>query len=196
MAIGSIGFGSYSAYQNSNMSGAFSYGRGSSQGVSSDASEVAGVYTSSQAAISKNSVHTEEEAIKAGMSDAQIKGLKRSGRIECQSCATRTYQDGSDESDVSFKAAAHISPEASAARVRGHEQEHVANAYEKASSNNGRVLQASVTIHNAICPECGRSYTAGGLTTTRIAYSDDKYGQNAKSQDQASIVGSNLDLAV
>ena len=47
---------------------------------------------------------------------------------ECQTCKNRKYQDGSDEM-VSFKSAAHISPEASASRVRAHEQEHVSNAY-------------------------------------------------------------------
>ena len=42
-------------------------------------------------------------------------------KAECQTCKERKYQDGSDEM-VSFKAAAHISPEASASTVRSHEQ--------------------------------------------------------------------------
>ena len=36
---------------------------------------------------------------------------------ECQTCKNRKYQDGSDEM-VSFKSAAHISPQAAAGRVR------------------------------------------------------------------------------
>ncbi|MCR4842974.1 MAG: hypothetical protein K5840_06915 [Eubacterium sp.] len=170
MTIGSIGFSSYGMY--------------------------AGLGATGSAPASVTGVNTEEEAKDIGLSDSRIKGLKRSGQIECSTCASRKYQDGSDESDVSFKAAAHISPEASAARVRSHEQEHVSNAYSKAAKDNGRVLQASVTMQTAVCPECGRSYTAGGLTTTRIAYSEDGYGQNAKKADEASIVGSNFDLAV
>lgn len=51
---------------------------------------------------------------------------------ECQTCKNRKYQDGSDEM-VSFKSAAHISPQAAAGRVRAHEGEHVSNAYDKAA---------------------------------------------------------------
>ena len=49
-----------------------------------------------------------------------------------------------------------------------------------------------------ICPECGRSYTAGGTTTTKISYSDESnpYQQNKKSADAAAFIGKNLDLAV
>ena len=192
MAVGGIGFGSYDAYR-----GAYTgYNPGVSRsdgGVTDSAADALRINASEGSV--KLKVHSESDAKDAGLSDAEIKGLKRSGQIECATCASRTYQDGSDE-EVSFKSAAHISPEASAARVRGHEQEHVSNAFKKAATGNGRVLQASVAIHTATCPECGKSYVSGGLTTTKIAYSDDKYGQNAKSADAASIVGSNFNLAV
>lgn len=91
---------------------------------------------------------------------------------ECQTCKNRKYKDGSDE-NVSFKAAAHISPEAAASRVRAHEGEHVANAYSKASEKGGKVLSASVRIETAVCPECGKSYVSGGTTSTRIKYPAD-----------------------
>ena len=61
----------------------------------------------------------------------------------CQTCENRKYQDGSNE-NVSFKAAAHISPEAAAGAVRAHEGEHVSNAYTKAAQGNGKVISASV----------------------------------------------------
>ena len=41
---------------------------------------------------------------------------RKSSPAECETCRNRKYQDGSDEM-VSFKAAAHISPNAAAARV-------------------------------------------------------------------------------
>ena len=85
---------------------------------------------------------------------------RKSSPAECETCASRKYQDGSNE-NVSFKTAQHISPESSASRVRAHEQEHVNNAYTKAAKNNGKVLSANVAIHTAICPECGRSYVSG-----------------------------------
>ena len=65
---------------------------------------------------------------------------RKSSPAECETCKNRKYQDGSDEM-VSFKSAAHISPQASAARVRAHEQEHVSNAYKSAAQNNGQVLR-------------------------------------------------------
>jgi hypothetical protein len=91
---------------------------------------------------------------------------------ECQTCKNRKYKDGSDE-NVSFKAAAHISPEAAAGRVRAHEGEHVANAYSKAAQKGGEVLSVSVRIETAVCPECGKNYVSGGTTSTKIRYPAD-----------------------
>ncbi len=122
----------------------------------------------------------------------------RSSPAECETCKNRKYIDGSDE-NVSFKSAAHISPEAAPARVRGHEAEHVSNAFKKAAENDGKVLQASVKIQTAICPECGRTYVSGGLTTTQIMYKneDNPYTKNRKSSDAASgLIGSSFDAAV
>lgn len=122
---------------------------------------------------------------------------RKSSPAECQTCSNRKYQDGSDEM-VSFKSASHISPEASASRVRAHEQEHVSNAYKKAATGNGKVISASVSLRTATCPECGRSYVSGGTTTTQIKYSDETnpYQQNRKGADAAALIGSNVDLAV
>jgi hypothetical protein len=128
-----------------------------------------------------------------GESTKKITG-KESSPAECETCANRTYKDGSDEM-VSFKSAAHISPEASASRVRAHEQEHVVNAYEKAASNNGKVISASVSLHTSICPECGRSYVAGGETRTQIKYynEDNPYQKQLKSSDENKLKGMMVD---
>lgn len=130
-----------------------------------------------------------------GESDKVSPGRK-SSPAECQTCKERKYQDGSNEM-VSFKSAAHISPSASGSVVRAHENEHVRNAYSKASDGNGKVLQASVSLKTAICPECGTSYVSGGETRTRIQYTNEQnpYQQNRKSADYGSIVGNNVDLA-
>lgn len=102
----------------------------------------------------------------------------KSSPAECETCRNRKYQDGSNE-NVSFKAATHVSPGASGAAVRGHEAEHVANAYLKASEQGGRVLSVGVSIHTAVCPECGRVYTAGGETRSVIATpKEDPYSKN------------------
>lgn len=139
----------------------------------------------------------------SGMTQADIQQLStierrqlvRSGKIECQTCASRKYKDGSDEM-VSYKAATHISPAAAGAAVRAHEQEHVANAYNKAKeAGNAQVLNASVSIQTSICPECGRSYVSGGTTNTMIKYNEDAYAQNTKRQDAATVPGSNIELS-
>lgn len=138
-----------------------------------------------------------------GYGDTAIKGnpeensLKTNGKGECQTCENRKYQDGSDEM-VSFKSPAHISPEAAAGVVRAHEQEHVSNAYKQAELKGGKVMRASVTLKTAICPECGRSYVAGGTTSTHIKYPNENnpYQKAKKSADQASLSGMNMDIAI
>ena len=126
----------------------------------------------------------------------QVMPGKKSSPAECETCKERKYQDGSDEM-VSFKSPAHVSPNAAGAAVRAHEQEHVSNAYKKASQNNGKVINASVSIHTAVCPECGRTYVSGGTTTTQIKYNNESnpYQKNRKLSDAAGLIGSNVDLA-
>ena len=135
-------------------------------------------------------------AVKNPGESTKVAPGRKSSPAECQTCKERKYQDGSDE-NVSFKSAQHISPEAAGARVRAHEQEHVANAYSKAEQQNGKVINASVTIHTAICPECGRTYVSGGTTHTQIKYNNEKnpYQQNKKAKDAMGLVGQSVDLA-
>lgn len=130
-------------------------------------------------------VKAEDEAAKVG---------RTSSPEECETCKNRKYQDGSTE-NVSFKAATHISPNAAGSAVRAHEGEHVANAYSKAAEDNGKVVNASVTIRTSVCPECGRTYVSGGTTNTTIQYSNEEnpYQKNQKALDAAYLVGANVD---
>lgn len=122
------------------------------------------------------------------------KAGRRSSPEECQTCKERKYQDGSDE-NVSFKSATHISPESAGSRVRAHEQEHVSNAYKKAAQKDGKVINASVSIHTSICSECGRTYVSGGTTNTTIKYSNEEnpYQKERKAQDAMNLIGANID---
>jgi len=121
---------------------------------------------------------------------------RKSSPAECETCANRKYKDGSDEM-VSFKSAAHISPESSASAVRSHEQEHVSNAYSKAAKGNGKVIAANVSLQTSVCPECGRSYVSGGTTRTQISYPDEKnpYQKQKRQTDALALVGRNVDIA-
>ena len=117
---------------------------------------------------------------------------------ECQTCKNRKYIDGSDEANVSFKSAAHVSPQAAGAAVRAHEGQHVSNAYSKAAEGDGKVISASVRIHTAICPECGRSYVSGGVTNTQIKYYNESnpYQKDLKATDGMKARGERVDLGV
>ncbi len=131
-----------------------------------------------------------------GYGSFAVKPGYQSSPEECQTCKNRKYQDGSDE-NVSFKTPSHIPPSASGAMIRAHEAEHVSNAYTKAAEKNGRVLSADVAIRLAICPECGRTYTAGGVTRTKIRYPDESnpYQQNQESRHSAIYPGQKLDYS-
>ncbi len=93
---------------------------------------------------------------------------------ECQTCKKRKYQDGSDDPGVSFKTPTNIAPEQAQSAVRGHENEHVVRERAKAQREDRKVVSQSVTYHSAICPECGRVYTAGGTTRTVTAANSGK----------------------
>ena len=75
----------------------------------------------------RNNVNNKDELGQKGAVD-------KSKTTECQTCKNRKYVDGSNEANVSFKNAAHISPEAASSAVRAHEGQHVSNAYHKAAT--------------------------------------------------------------
>ena len=122
---------------------------------------------------------------------------KQSTSQECETCKNRKYVDGSNDVGVSFKSPTHVSPEAASAAVRAHEGMHVSNAFDRASQNNGKVINASVSIHTSVCPECGRTYVSGGTTNTQIKYYNESnpYQKELKSSDSLKYTGANVDLS-
>lgn len=91
---------------------------------------------------------------------------RRFDSFECQTCKNRKYQDGSDDSGVSFQTPTRVDPKSAGAAVRSHEQEHVSRNRSKAKREGKEIVSQSVTIHTNICPECGRVYVSGGTTRT------------------------------
>ena len=100
---------------------------------------------------------------------------------ECQTCKERKYQDGSDDPGVSFKTPTNIAPEQVASAVRGHENEHVVREQAQARQEGRKVVNQSVTLHNDICPECGKVYISGGTTRTVTKAGE---GQQAEEQQR------------
>ncbi len=115
----------------------------------------------------------------------------KSSPAECDTCKSRK--------EIRFPPLKrnHISPSASGARVRAHEAEHVSNAYSKAAEKDGQVVSVGVSIRTAVCPECGRTYTAGGETRTTLKYPNESnpYQKNQKALDAAKYIGANIDYA-
>ena len=105
----------------------------------------------------------------------------------CQTCKSRKYQDQSNDPGVSFKAPAHISAGSSASAVASHEQEHVTNEQVQAQEEGRRVVSQTVVLHYSVCPECHKSYVAGGTTRTVTA---------SDNQQQSSQIGNRLDVKV
>ncbi len=121
---------------------------------------------------------------------------RRFDSFECKTCENRKYQDGSDDSGVSFQTPTKVAPEAAAAAVRGHEQEHVVRNQNKARVEGKEVVSQSVTLHTGICEECGKVYIAGGTTRTVTKNSSDnaeKFRVGMKDDKQK---GAALDMAV
>lgn len=100
---------------------------------------------------------------------------------ECETCERRTYVDGSNENDVSFQTPGHISPKASAFVVSAHEYEHVRNAMQEDKKEDAELVNVSVSLKTAICPECKTSYISGGETRTTMRYGAE---QNAYEKQQ------------
>ena len=108
---------------------------------------------------------------------------------ECETCANRRYQDGSDDPGVSFKMAGKIDSASAESVVRGHEYEHVYRNQAKAAREGKEVVYQNVVIKHGICPECGDPFVAGGQTTTVTkAKSDERFSVGMKDDESGKLL--------
>lgn len=122
---------------------------------------------------------------------------EKTSKGECQTCKERKYMDQSNEGNVSFQTPTHISPGQAAVRVLSHEREHVRNAVAEGQQRNKKLVSVSVSLKTAVCPECGRSYIAGGTTRTKmLTYRPNPYDQGRKNVEGTYLRGMNMDEAV
>ncbi len=129
--------------------------------------------------------------------DEEADKKRRFDSYECKTCENRKYQDGSDDSGVSFQTPTKIDPKAAAAQVRGHEQEHVVRNQAKAKRDGDEIVSQSVTLHTGICEECGKVYISGGTTRTMLKRGGDQAEKFAVGMDDpAKQKGAALDMAV
>ncbi|MDR0424927.1 MAG: hypothetical protein LBH39_05670, partial [Clostridiales Family XIII bacterium] len=114
---------------------------------------------------------------------------------ECQTCKSRRYKDVSDDPSVSFQTPTKLSNAEAGPAVRAHEQQHVTHEQDRADREGREVVSQNVVIHYAVCPECGKSYVAGGTTTTvtRAATESEKLGAQYQTGVDALPKGLNVD---
>lgn len=127
--------------------------------------------------ISKINPYSNVQGIQNGENSDEVNQLKKSGKIDCQTCKSRKYVDGSDDPGVSFKTPQGIDPSQSAAKVYSHEREHYTRESAAAQREGRKVVSNTISLKRAVCPECGRSYVAGGETRT-VTRSDNQKEAN------------------
>lgn len=135
---------------------------GNPAAVSSAGAAAAGSATSTAAGAAAGDV----AGAASGDAAAQAAAVQGTTPVECQTCKARKYVDGSNDPGVSFKTPGHIDPGSAASVVMGHEQEHVRNNQASAAAQDREIVSQTVSLHTAICPECGRVYVSGGTTRT------------------------------
>lgn len=149
---------------------------------------VAGAYSPSQSVGAVNRVN--------GVTPVGYKSTNTLEKVkpsECQTCKSRKYMDGSNDSNVSFKSPTHVSPAASFSAVAAHEQQHVSNAIRKGNSPDAELASVSVSLKMAVCPECGTPYVAGGETRSVIKYNESNpYEKERKSLEGSLLKGMNF----
>lgn len=120
---------------------------------------------------------TPEDATREGERIAAEQEKLRDDSDGCETCKSRSYQDGSTDPGVSFKTPTQVDPSAAASMVKSHEQEHVTRNQIKAQREQREIISQTVQLHNAICPECGTIYVSGGTTrtTSRAAAAKQQY---------------------
>jgi len=74
--------------------------------------------------------------------------------------------------------------------VVAHEHEHVTNNAAKADREEMKA-HSVVTIHTAMCPECGKPYVSGGTTTTTYTSK-----QSVPGMSEETNKGSIVDISV
>lgn len=115
---------------------------------------------------------------------------------QCQTCKNRKYVDGSNDPGVSFKTPSKISGNSAATAVLAHERQHVSRERAGAARQDRVVLSQSVTLHNSICPECGKIYVSGGVTRTTTANAAETQAIEVYAQDDEAKTGMNVNMRV
>ena len=140
---------------------------------------------------------TDDELRKEGYGTSEIKEMKRVGKIRCETCDNRTYQDKSPDGGVSFQAPTKLSPSQAASAVASHENEHVVRNAAKAQ-REGRESYSTVRIFTSVCAECNKSYVSGGETRTMSKKKADNQDFADKFEDENvnKGIGRNVDKKI
>ena len=122
------------------------------------------------------------------------KETKETQKAECQTCKERKYMDQSNEGDVSFPAHTLTARGQAPALVMDHAGFLGLNGVAEAQKQNKRLVSVSVSLKTGVCPECGKTYIAGGTTRTKmLTYRENPYDQGRKAVEGTMLRGMNFD---
>ncbi|MCL2015387.1 MAG: hypothetical protein FWG68_03965 [Defluviitaleaceae bacterium] len=102
----------------------------------------------------------------------------------CQTCQNRRYVDRSDDSGVSFQAPTRISPSQAATAVFAHEREHYTREASRAEREGRQVVENTIRLFTAFCPECGAQYVSGGETRTVTRSAHESHHENNNDDEE------------
>lgn len=123
----------------------------------------------SDASLRNLNTNKQEQLRSAETADGRKKGDGFIGdcpACQCEKCRSRRYQDGSNDSRVSFQMPTIMDPVKAKTKVMSHEMEHVRSEQHKAKKEDKVVISQTVRIMTDRCEECGTSYVKGGFTRT------------------------------
>ena len=122
------------------------------------------------------------------------KETKETQKAECQTCKERKYMDQSIVSDVSFPPPHLSAPGLAAQMFWTPAGVHVQTGCAHGKKQKTRLVSVSVSLKTGVCPECGKTYIAGGTTRTKmLTYRENPYDQGRKAVEGTMLRGMNFD---
>ncbi len=113
----------------------------------------------------------------------------------CETCASRVYQDGSNDAGVSFQSPKGLPASTAGVYVASHEGEHVTRETAKAEREGDIITDMKVTLQMGCCPECNRMYVQGGTTSfTKMSGKNEDGAVVTKLADLLGNAGEKFDL--
>lgn len=153
--------------------------------------DMGGMPTDTLSAALKN-----QQAAAGAMETAQAGNGLEAPKTGCETCQSRKYKDGSNDSGVSFQSARSMPASTAGIRVASHEGEHMTRETAKANKEGDVITNKRVTFQYGCCPECNKMYIKGGLTSFTKQSTGEGNAVAAKQADMLRGAGEQLNMGI